>query len=68
MMEAYFPEFGSINHSIVCEWMFDLEEKLRKMGEIEEKTPNLEINLPEVVPARTKLRLLLFYNFMLNCD
>ncbi|XP_030757549.1 CUE domain-containing protein 2 [Sitophilus oryzae] len=56
MMEAYFPEFGNINHSIVCEWMFDLEEKLRKMDESEEKSPNLEISLPEIVPAKVKVR------------
>lgn len=56
MMEAYFPEFGTINHSIVCEWMFDLEEKLRKIDESEAKSPNLDISLPEVVSNKTKPR------------
>ncbi|XP_060534417.1 CUE domain-containing protein 2 [Cylas formicarius] len=50
MMEAYFPEFGSINHSLVCEWMFALEAKLRKIEDSEQKSPTLEISLPEILP------------------
>ncbi|KAH1011028.1 hypothetical protein HUJ04_000470 [Dendroctonus ponderosae] len=56
MMEAYFPKFATINHSTVCEWMFDLEEKLRKIDEAQVKSPNLDISLPEVVSSKTKPR------------
>ncbi|CAG9767774.1 unnamed protein product [Ceutorhynchus assimilis] len=56
MMEAYFPKFGTINHSIVCEWMFDLEEKLRKLEQTETKATSLDISFAEVVPNKTKPR------------
>lgn len=50
MMAAYFPEFESINHDTVCEWMFDLEAKLQKNGQEEDKNISLDISLPEIVP------------------
>ena len=56
MMEAYFPEFANINQSMVCEWMFDLDAKLREISESHQKSPNLEISLPEIVPTKTKPR------------
>ncbi|XP_066144192.1 CUE domain-containing protein 2 isoform X2 [Euwallacea fornicatus] len=57
MMEAYFPKFGTINQSLVCQWMFDLEEKLRKNeGGAEVKSSGLEIILPEVVSNKPKPR------------
>ncbi|XP_050315736.1 CUE domain-containing protein 2 [Anthonomus grandis grandis] len=57
MMEAYFPEFGAINHSIVCEWMFALEEKLSKTSnQVEAKSINIDISLPEIVPNKVKTR------------
>lgn len=57
MMEAYFPKFANINQSLVCEWMFDLEEKLRKIDEVEaNKSPIVNICLPEVVLNKPKPR------------
>ncbi|CAH1107901.1 unnamed protein product [Psylliodes chrysocephalus] len=56
MMSAYFPEFESINHASVCQWMFQLEAKLQEAEETEEKGLTLDISLPEIVPknkART---------------
>lgn len=49
MMSACFPEFESINHATVCQWMFELEAKLRTQ-EPEEKTSSIiDISLPEIV-------------------
>jgi len=28
MMAAYFPEFSTIHHAAVCQWMFELEATL----------------------------------------
>lgn len=53
MMSAYFPEFESINHATVCQWIFELASKLR-VEEPEEKSV-IEISLPEIVP-KTKPR------------
>ncbi|XP_044261341.1 CUE domain-containing protein 2-like [Tribolium madens] len=53
MMSAYFPEFESINHATVCQWIFELAAKLR-VEEPEEKSV-IEISLPEIVP-KTKPR------------
>ncbi|KAJ3651143.1 hypothetical protein Zmor_017199 [Zophobas morio] len=53
MMSAYFPEFESINHATVCQWIFELAAKLR-VDEPEEKSV-VEISLPEIVP-KTKPR------------
>lgn len=50
MMSAYFPEFESINHATVCQWMFDLEAKLRVAQPEEKQITELDISLPEVVP------------------
>ncbi|KAK9754019.1 CUE domain [Popillia japonica] len=53
MMSAYFPEFESINHATVCQWMFELEAKLRS---VEEEEPSergislLDLSLPEILP------------------
>ncbi|PSN51769.1 hypothetical protein C0J52_05254 [Blattella germanica] len=30
MMAAYFPEFSTIHHAAVCQWMFELEATLIK--------------------------------------
>ncbi|XP_044764134.1 CUE domain-containing protein 2 [Coccinella septempunctata] len=48
MMSAYFPEFESINHSTVYEWMFELEAKLRN-NQPEEKNTLIDISFPEIV-------------------
>ncbi|KAL1502676.1 hypothetical protein ABEB36_007789 [Hypothenemus hampei] len=58
MMEAYFPQFATINHNTICEWMFGLEEKLRKIEQAETiKGPlSLDISLPEVFPTKVKPR------------
>ncbi|KAJ8978678.1 hypothetical protein NQ317_015646 [Molorchus minor] len=50
MMTAYFPEFESINHATVCQWMFELEAKLQKDDQQEDKNITLDISLPEIVP------------------
>lgn len=50
MMAAYFPEFESINHATVCQWMFELEAKLQETDQPEEKTITLDISLPEILP------------------
>lgn len=51
MMSAYFPEFESINHATVCQWMFELEAKLRAESEQQEKDISLiELSLPEILP------------------
>ncbi|CAG9861643.1 unnamed protein product [Phyllotreta striolata] len=53
MMSAYFPEFESINHASVCQWMFELEAKLQVAEEESDespKSPTLDISLPEIVP------------------
>ncbi|XP_056640947.1 CUE domain-containing protein 2 [Diorhabda carinulata] len=55
MMAAYFPEFESINHASVCQWMFELEAKLQEAEEPEEKGSTINISLPEIVP-KTKPR------------
>lgn len=55
MMSAYFPEFESINHATVCQWIFELEAKLRQVGEPGEEKSEIEICLPEIVP-KTKTR------------
>lgn len=50
-MSACFPEFESINHATVCQWMFELEAKLREQEEPEEKNNSIiEITLPEIAP------------------
>lgn len=48
MMSAYFPEFESINHATVCQWILELAAKLT-VTEPEEKSA-IEIQLPEIVP------------------
>ncbi|XP_018563127.1 CUE domain-containing protein 2 [Anoplophora glabripennis] len=50
MMAAYFPEFESINHATVCQWMFQLEAKLQEVDQPEEKNITLDISLPEILP------------------
>lgn len=50
MMAAYFPEFESINHATVCQWMFELEAKLQEVEQSEDKNITLDISLPEIVP------------------
>lgn len=50
MMAAYFPEFESINHATVCQWMFELEAKLQEVEEAVDKNITLDISLPEIVP------------------
>nr|XP_022899761.1 CUE domain-containing protein 2 [Onthophagus taurus] len=53
MMSAYFPEFESINHATVCQWMFELEAKLREVEDedaIEKGIADLDISLPEILP------------------
>lgn len=52
MMSAYFPEFENIHHTTVCEWMFELEAKLRnEVKTNNEKTISLvELSLPEILP------------------
>ncbi|KAL3270591.1 hypothetical protein HHI36_021128 [Cryptolaemus montrouzieri] len=49
MMSAYFPEFESINHTIVYQWMFELEAQLRS-NQPEEKNTIIDISLPEIAP------------------
>lgn len=61
MMSAYFPEFESINHATVCQWMFELEAKLRNVeGQPLEKTISLlDLSLPEILPkAKPRLRII----------
>lgn len=52
MMAACLPGFGSINHATVCQWMFELEAKLRELEPEEKNRPSAtaEITLPEIVP------------------
>lgn len=50
MMAAYFPQFESINHATVCQWMFELEEKLQNVDQSEDKNITVNISLPEIVP------------------
>ncbi|GJQ85058.1 hypothetical protein Trydic_g3720 [Trypoxylus dichotomus] len=53
MMSAYFPEFESINHATVCQWMFELEAKLRSVEEgepLEKSISLLDLSLPEILP------------------
>ena len=33
MMAAYFPEFSTIHHAAVCQWMFELEATLSQKKE-----------------------------------
>ncbi|KAK9884329.1 hypothetical protein WA026_005279 [Henosepilachna vigintioctopunctata] len=54
MMSAYFPEFESINHSTVYQWMFELEAQLRN-DQPEEKHTIIDISLPEI-PMKPKVR------------
>lgn len=53
MMTAYFPEFASINHATVCQWMFELEATLRTDDGQQEKTNSsiIELCLPEIQPV-----------------
>ncbi|XP_050503068.1 CUE domain-containing protein 2 [Diabrotica virgifera virgifera] len=56
MMAAYFPEFETINHAFVCQWMFTLESKLQENDEPEgKKEMEIDLSLPEIVP-KTKPR------------
>lgn len=55
MMSACFPEFESINHATVCQWMFELEAKLRREEPEERNASIIEISLPEILP-KTKPR------------
>lgn len=55
MMSACFPEFESINHATVCQWMFELEAKLRTQEPEEKNTSIIDISLPEIV-AKPKTR------------
>lgn len=53
MMSAYFPEFESINHATVCQWMFELEAKLRTVEDeepLEKSISLLDLSLPEILP------------------
>ncbi|KAJ8954645.1 hypothetical protein NQ314_007044 [Rhamnusium bicolor] len=50
MMAAYFPEFESINHATVCQWMFQLDAKLQEIDQPGDKNITLDISLPEIVP------------------
>ncbi|XP_017780896.1 PREDICTED: CUE domain-containing protein 2 [Nicrophorus vespilloides] len=50
MMSAYFPEFESINHATVCNWMFELEAKLRADEPQDKDISLLELSLPEILP------------------
>lgn len=53
MMSAYFPEFESINHATVCQWMFELEAKLRTVEEeepLDKSISLLDLSLPEILP------------------
>lgn len=50
MMSACFPEFESINHATVCQWMFELEAKLRQQEPEGKNNSIIEITLPEIVP------------------
>ncbi|XP_018328078.1 CUE domain-containing protein 2 [Agrilus planipennis] len=52
MMSAYFPEFESLNHATICEWMFDLAAKLQAGEPQEKKIHEVELSLPEVVPVQ----------------
>lgn len=64
MMSAYLPEFESLNHATVCQWIFELEAKLRMHHEAAEPRDPvdgvkdrdrdvvslLELSLTEIVP------------------
>lgn len=50
MMSAYFPEFESINHATVCQWMFELEAKLRIQEPEGRDISLIELSLPEILP------------------
>lgn len=53
MMSAYFPEFENINHTTVCEWIFELEAKLRNEDKSDDKNNDIslvELSLPEILP------------------
>lgn len=58
MMAAYFPEFSTIHHNDVCQWMFELEATLsQKKGKDDESeifSKNISIlALPQLVKPRT---------------
>ena len=57
MMSAYFPEFESVNHATVCQWMFELSAKLHVEVEepLEKSISSLDLSLPEILP-KTKPR------------
>lgn len=50
MMSACFPEFGSINHNTICQWMYELEGKLHQQEPEEINNSIIEITLPEIAP------------------
>ncbi|KAK4878363.1 hypothetical protein RN001_010869 [Aquatica leii] len=50
MMRAYFPEFESINHSTICQWMFELAAKLQSEEPQEKDISLIELSLPEILP------------------
>lgn len=57
MMSAYFPEFESINHSTICQWIFDLAAKLQTDQPRTKDISLVELSLPEILP-KAKPRLL----------
>ncbi|XP_031331374.1 CUE domain-containing protein 2-A isoform X1 [Photinus pyralis] len=50
MMRAYFPEFESINHSTICQWIFELAAKLQTDEPHERDISLIELSLPEILP------------------
>nr|CAI5863502.1 unnamed protein product [Callosobruchus analis] len=57
MMSAYFPDFESINHATVYQWMFELASKLQQSDSEEDRNIDVDISLPEILP-KTKCRTL----------
>ncbi|XP_006812547.1 CUE domain-containing protein 2-A-like [Saccoglossus kowalevskii] len=56
MMEAYIPGFADINSAQICEWMFELAEKLSGHNEKENTPPSTEaqrFNHKEIPDAST---------------
>lgn len=61
MMSAYFPEFESINHSTICQWIFELAAKLETDQPQERDISAIELSLPEILP-KAKPRLVKNFN------
>ncbi|XP_044740522.1 CUE domain-containing protein 2 [Chrysoperla carnea] len=51
MMSAYFPEFEAINNAAVCQWVFELEAKLRSKDPDQESISLTELSLPDILPT-----------------